>query len=60
MDHGLKTWFFYAALFLFLPTLAVTLPSLEERFFGETEQQLASAVSEMETRAEAVWEQLSP
>ena len=60
MDHGLKTWFFYAALFFFLTTLAVTWPDLEARFFGETKQQLASAVSEMESRAEAVWGQVNP
>ena len=56
----MQSWFFFAALMLFLLAAAVSIPSLGERLFGTTEQRLEAAAEQAETRIQTVWANLTP
>jgi hypothetical protein len=60
MKEILKSWLFFTSLLFLILTFALVLPSLEDRFFGNTEQQLTATVDQITQEAQAVWAQLEP
>jgi hypothetical protein len=60
MKEILKSWLFFTSLLFLILTVALVLPSLEDRLFGNTEQQLTAAVDQITQEAQAVWAQLEP
>lgn len=60
MGKRMQSWFFFAALMLFLLAAAVSIPDLGERLFGATEQRLEDAAEQAEARIQTVWANLTP
>jgi hypothetical protein len=60
MKEILKSWLFFTSLLFLILTFALVLPNLEDRLFGNTEQQLTTAVDQITQEAKAVWAQLEP
>jgi hypothetical protein len=60
MKEILKSWLFFTSLLFLILTFALVLPGLEDRLFGNTEQQLTTAVDQITQEAQAVWAQLAP
>jgi hypothetical protein len=60
MKELLKSWLFFTSLLFLILTAAMILPSLEDRLFGDTEQQLTTAADQITQEAEAVWAELRP
>jgi hypothetical protein len=60
MKEILKSWLFFTSLLFLILTFALVLPSLEDRLFGNTEQQLTATVDQITQEAQAVWAQLEP
>jgi hypothetical protein len=60
MKELLKSWLFFTSLLFLILTAAMILPSLEDRLFGDTEQQLTAAADQITQEAEAVWAELRP
>jgi hypothetical protein len=60
MKEILKSWLFFTSILFLILTFALVLPSLEDRLFGKTEQQLTATVDQITQEAQAVWAQLEP
>jgi hypothetical protein len=60
MKEILKSWLFFTSLLFLILTFALVLPNLEDRLFGNTEQQITTAVDQITQEAKAVWAQLEP
>jgi hypothetical protein len=60
MKEILKSWLFFTSILFLILTFALVLPSLEDRLFGNTEQQLTATVDQITQEAQAVWAQLEP
>jgi hypothetical protein len=60
MKEILKSWLFFTSLLFLILTFALVLPSLEDRLFGNTEQQLTATVDQITQEAQAVWAKLEP
>jgi hypothetical protein len=60
MKEILKSWLFFTSLLFLILTCALVLPSLEDRLFGNTEQQLTATMDQITQEVKTVWVQWEP